>query len=267
MSRWYAEGLEKSEEGDHYAALVSLTKAMNCAIRLDDAVSVSYIERQISREYELVDDAATATTLLVQAQLELEKARSSAVRTQMGALLLLIVAILSTLVMYLLARKNQTERLREEEHTENERLMSIAEDLQRRLEKKRPAEGFDTLDRLCEQYYIYEGTENLQPKILREVKSIVEGLRSDPKVLKTLEKNLDSENNNLMQRLRSAFPKWKEEDFLLYLYTASGFSSTTVSTLLERDKQYVYNRLYRRKGRISALESPEKEEFLTPLQK
>ena len=86
-------------------------------------------------------------------------------------------------------------------------------------------------------------------------------------MLKTLEKNLDSENNNLMQRLRSAFPKWKEEDFLLYLYTASGFSSTTVSTLLERDKQYVYNRLYRIKGRISALESPEKEEFLLPLQK
>lgn len=267
MSRSYAEGLEKSEAGDHYAAIVSLTKAMNCAIRLDDAASVSFIEKQIAREYESVDDAATATTLLVQAQLELEKARSAGERMRMGGLLLLIVAILSTLVMYLLAKKNQTERLREEEHTENERLMSIAEDLQQRLEKKRPSGGMDTLDRLCEQYYIYEGTENLQPKILREVKSIIEGLRSDPKVLKSLEKNVDSEYGNVMQRLRDAFPKWKEEDFLLYLYTASGFSSTTVSTLLGKDKQYIYNRLYRIKGRISALESPEKEELLSPLQK
>jgi len=267
MSRWYAEGLEQSETGDHYAAIVSLTKAMNCAIRLDDAASIGYIEKQIAHEYGAVDDAATATTLLVQAQLELEEARAASARTQMGALLLLVVAILSTLVMYLLARKNQTERLRAEEHTENERLMSIAEDLQSRLEKKRQVSGFDALDRLCEQYYIYEGTDNLQPKILREVKSIVEGLRSDPKVLKSLEQTLNADRDDAMVRLRAQFPKWKEEDYQLYLYTASGFSSTTVSTLLEKDKQYIYNRLYRLKGRISASDAPDKDFLLSVLEK
>ena len=33
MRAWYAEGCSLGEEGDHYGAILSLTKAMNCAIR------------------------------------------------------------------------------------------------------------------------------------------------------------------------------------------------------------------------------------------
>ena len=65
-----------------------------------------------------------------------------------------------------------------------------------------------------------------------------------------------------MKRLRFAFPTLKEEDYLLYLFTASGFSSTTISTLLEKDKAYVYNRLYRLKERIKAADTPDRELFL-----
>ena len=63
--------------------------------------------------------------------------------------------------------------------------MNIAEDLQARLSRPVSKAGlkdidrFNVLERLCEQYYVYEGTDNLQPKIPKEVKSIVEGLRSD----------------------------------------------------------------------------------------
>ena len=154
-------------------------------------------------------------------------------------------------------------------------MMSIAEDLQARLgtmqakteKKAAPLAGMDTLDRLCEQYYVYEGTSNLQPKILKEVRSIVEGLRSDPKVQKNLEQSLDESRDGVMRRLRAAFPKWKEEDYLLYAFSASGFSSTTISTLLEKDKPYVYNRVYRLKERIKASDSPDKDFFLDGLGK
>jgi hypothetical protein len=70
-----------------------------------------------------------------------------------------------------------------------------------------------------------------------------------------------------MTRLRAAFPKWKEEDFLLYLFTASGFSSTTISTLLEKDKPYVYNRVYRLKERIKSADTTDKELFLSCLER
>ena len=186
----------------------------------------------------------------------------------MGPLALLITAILATLVLYFWARKAQLEKQLLEEREENERIMSIAEDLQGRLgaiQKRSAGRSFNALDRLCEQYYIYEGTDNLQPRILKEVRSIVEGLRADDGVQKQLEQALNESSDNVMVKLRNTFPKLKQEDYLLYLFAASGFSSTTISTLLEKDKPYVYNRLYRLKERIKATETPDRALFLACL--
>ena len=194
----------------------------------------------------------------------------------MGPLALLITAILATLVLYFWARKAQLEKQLLEEREENERILSTAEDLKARLgalqtRKKGglPGEnlGLDMLDRLFEQYYVYEGTENLQPKILKEVRTVVEGLRSDPKAQKNLEQSLNDSHDQVMKRLRAACPKWKEEDYLLYMFTVAGFSSTTISTLLEKDKPYVYNRLYRIKERIKATEAPDRDFLLLQLEK
>ena len=77
------------------------------------------------------------------------------------------------------------------------------------------------------------------------MKAIVEGLRSDTKAQKNLEQSLDERTGGVMKRLRAAFPKWKDEDFLLYLFTASGFSATT----------------------IKASSSPDSEDFLACLEK
>lgn len=180
----------------------------------------------------------------------------------MGAFLLFITAVLATLVLYFWARKVQLEKQLLEEREENERILSIAEDLKARLKDK----SMDTLDRLCEQYYIYEGTENLQPKILKEVRSIVEGLRNDPSVQRSLEQSLNSRYDGVMTKLRQAFPTWKEEDYLLFMFTAEGFSSTTISTLLEKDKPYVYNRVYRIKERIKQSDTTHRSALLAVLE-
>lgn len=190
-------------------------------------------------------------------------------------LTLFVTAVLATLVLYFWARKALLEKQLLQEREENERIMSVAEDLQKRLGKLQEerkggtgtALGTDMLDRLCEQYYVYEGTENLHGRILKEVRAVVEGLRSDPSVQRSLEQSLDRRSDQVMTRLRAAFPKWKEEDFLLYLFTASGFSTTTISTLLEKEKPYVYNRIYRLKERIKNAETTDKELFLSCLDK
>jgi hypothetical protein len=160
-----------------------------------------------------------------------------------------------------------------EEREENERMMSVAEDLERRLshlkqqKKNTPALGVDVLDRLCQQYYVYEGTDNLQPRIVKEVRAVVEGLRTAAAMHRSLEQALNEQNNQVMEKLRAFFPRWKEEDFLLYLFTASGFSSTTLSTLLEKDKPYIYNHLYRLKERIKVSGSPDRDLFLACLER
>lgn len=231
------------------------------------------------RVWELMGTVQTATNRYDSGLVSFLKAEQVArsiekARVRAWALLFLIVALLATLLLYFWARKVQIEKQLIVEREENDRVMSIAEDLQNRLSAlqgtrkgEKSSIGLDMLDRLCEQYYVYEGTSSLQPKILKEVRTLVEGLRADEKVQKNLEQSLNESHDQVMKRLRASCPKWKEEDYLLYMFTVAGFSSTTISTLLEKDKPYVYNRLYRLKERIKASEAPDSEFLLLQLEK
>ena len=199
-----------------------------------------------------------------QADIQAEKLRAARLRLLLLALTALLAAGVLCGVYYFYRSKQ--ERILAEEIAERDRYMSIAEDLRGRLaaqdDRSVQGPGFEALERLCEQYYIYEGTGNLQPRILKEVKSIVEGLRSDKKVRRNLEDMLDRTKGGVMTLLRSEFPSWKEEDFQLYGFTAAGFSSTTISALMEKEKSVIYNRVWRLKGRISNSSSEHKDFFL-----
>ena len=249
-----------SRSGDATRALKALERVTEYgnksqASSLQEAVSAS------QREY-----------IQGQADIQAEKLRAARLRLLLLALTALLAAGVLFGVYYFYRSKQ--ERILAEEIAERDRYMSIAEDLRGRLGKAeeilRSAQddrsvqgpGFEALERLCEQYYIYEGTGNLQPRILKEVKSIVEGLRSDKKVRRNLEDMLDRTKGGVMTLLRSEFPSWKEEDFQLYGFTAAGFSSTTISALMEKEKSVIYNRVWRLKGRISNSSSEHKDFFL-----
>ena len=68
-----------------------------------------------------------------------------------------------------------------------------------------------------------------------------------------------------MTKLRSDFPAWKEDDFLLYSFVSSGFSTTTISALMGKEKSVIYNRVWRLKGRIANSGSARKDFFLNCL--
>ena len=214
------------------------------------------------RSYYFLDDAHSEALASAYRYKEQQRGRTA-------NLALLIAAILATLVLYFWARKAQTEKLLILQREENDRLLSAAEELRSRLgsvqKSDKKADYLATLDRLCEQYYIYEGTDKLQPRILGEVRSIVEGLRSDPDVQKSLERSLDKEHDDAVSRLREDFPKLKEDDVLLFCFVASGFSATTISTLIEKDKPYVYNRIYRLKERLKTAPEAHRDLFLSLL--
>ncbi len=214
------------------------------------------------RSYYFLDDAHSEALASAYRFKEQQRGRTA-------NLALLIAAILATLVLYFWARKAQTEKLLILQREENDRLLSAAEELRSRLgsvqKSDKKADYLATLDRLCEQYYIYEGTDKLQPRILGEVRSIVEGLRSDPDVQKSLERSLDKEHDGVVSLLRRDFPKLKEEDVLLFCFAASGFSATTISTLTEKDKPYVYNRIYRLKERLKTAPEANRDLYLSLL--
>ena len=198
----------------------------------------------------------------------MEKLESARLRFFIALLFIFILGIIG--FNYYRLQKLRAQKEISEEKAETERLMSIAEDLQKQLQEasRQPSgkmsENFEVLERLCEQFYIYEGTDNLQPKILKEVNSIIDGLRKNPSYLEQI---LNSNADSLMDKFRKQNPLMKEDDIRLFCFNAAGLSSTTISTLFEKDKQYIYNRLYRLKAKIASSNAPDRETFLKYLSK
>lgn len=200
-----------------------------------------------------------------QSEIAAERLRTARMR-QWVLGLLLTLGLVAGWFIYRIYRL-RAEQLLAQERAETDRVMSIAEDLRARLQKADASSskilersGLSVLERLCEQFYIYEGTDNLQSKVLKEARSVIDGLRADTA---GLEEWLDAGHDGLMTAFRAQFPKLKEDDLKLFAYVASGFSSTTISTFMERDKQYVYNRIWRLKNRIASSDAPDRDRFLS----
>ena len=266
--RWLREAIRDAESEDEetkirfreYQVKARAGDAAGALKALESVVAASEeAERQAARDITL---SSQKEYFQQQSEIAAERLRSARMRQWVLALLL-VLGVVAGWFIYRMHRLRAEQRLAEE-RAETDRVMSIAEDLQARLQKAGSSKileksGFSVLERLCEQFYIYEGTENLQAKVLKEAKSVIDGLRADTRGLEEL---LDAEHEGVMSAFRAQFSKLKEDDLRLFAYVAAGFSSTTISTLLERDKQYVYNRIWRLKGRIAASDAPDKERFL-----
>ena len=201
----------------------------------------------------------------LQSSRALSEERLRASRMGLWALLMLAVAVASTLLWYLRARRIAAQKALAEERAETERFIGIAEELQSRLadtarQLKLTASGKnEILERLCEQYYIFEGTDKLQGNLLKEARQAIEGLRDDPKVRARLEQAVDAAHDGAAAKLRAQLPGCKEDDVRLFVLAASGFSRTAMATLLDKEKGVVNNRLWRLKGRIADSDAPDKE--------
>ena len=243
----------KSRDGDTEGALKALEAVMAAS---------GEAERRAARQSAL---SSQKEFFRQQSEIAAERLRTARMR-QWVLGLLLAFGIVAGWFIYRIYRLRAEQQLAQE-RAEVDRVMSIAEDLQARLRKADASStkilersGLSVLERLCEQFYIYEGTDNLQPKVLKEARSVIDGLRTDTTGLEEL---LDAGHDGVMSAFRAQFPKLKEDDLRLFAYVASGFSSTTISTFLERDKQYVYNRIWRLKNRIASSDAPDRDRFLS----
>ena len=115
--------------------------------------------------------------------------------------------------------------------------------------------NFKILERLCEQYYVYEDTDKFQKKIIQEVIEIVDELRNDPATQKELEQWLNHTQDDVVARLRISRPDLKAEEIKLFCYIQAGFTPTMMSVLLKKDKSVVYNRVSRLKAKIKLHDS------------
>ena len=116
----------------------------------------------------------------------------------------------------------------------------------------RAGSNYAILTRLCEQYYVYEGNEKLQQRVIIEVETIIDDLRNDEEAHAEFEELLNTHHQGLMSRFRADHSTLKEKDYRLYAYLVAGLSATTIAVLLDKEKSVVYNRISRLKKGIKA---------------
>ena len=129
----------------------------------------------------------------------------------------------------------------------------------------RAGSNYAILARLCEQYYIYEGSDKFKKKIFDEVDEIIEELRNDESAAQEFETTLNALHNNIMQDFREAYPSFKEKDYQLYAYLVAGFTATTIAVLSNKEKSVIYNRISRLKRSIQDTNPTASERFMAIL--
>ena len=246
------------QTASHEGRSADALKALEKVVEYGNDADLSAMRAAVSLAREDYLDAQNA--------LATERLRSS--RWGSAALILLLIAVASTALWYLRARREEIRRLR----SETEETIGIAEELRARLaESSRVLKGAvagknEILERLCEQYYIYGESDKLPSRLLKEARSAIEGLRDDPKTLEGFERMVNAAHDGAVDKLRTQLPRCKEEDVRLFILAASGLSRTAMATILEKEKGVVNNRLWRLKGRLADSDAPDKALLLECLE-
>lgn len=129
--------------------------------------------------------------------------------------------------------------------------------------KRLLATRFEIIDNLCKAVYENQATGLVKKKISDEIENLIEQFSSDKQKISELERFADKNHSNLISSFKEDLPNLKEADYLLFLYTALGFSITAIALFLKEDKlEAVYNRKARLKTKIRKSESSKANTYI-----
>ena len=119
---------------------------------------------------------------------------------------------------------------------------------------------FDTLNKLCFEYFEKGDSPILRKSIFKEVENEILRLR-EPAEIVGLEESLNKYYDNVMVRVDSQLPDLSSSERTLLVYLFSGFSARTICVLFDVEIKTFYMRLYRLKNKILASDAPDKDNF------
>ena len=114
---------------------------------------------------------------------------------------------------------------------------------------------FSLIDSLCQTYYETQGTKAERKAIVDKVKGEIESVRADS--FADMEQAVNDCRDNLLTKVRDAWPEIKDSDYRLLVYVASGLSTRTICLLLDESVDVVYKRKSRLKSRLKASVAPD----------
>ncbi len=188
-----------------------------------------------------------------------ELKRKTKLRTMQFVLVALVLVILTITLATLLYISRQ--RVKTEQH------IIMARDLYADLEAARKANTetqshlrnamktrFASLTTLLAAYQGLSTQEATKQKIVAELDKLINEYSITGTRYKELEAEVNATAGNLMANLRKDMPRHKEIDYILYLYSALGFTNSVLVMFLQvKDIQVIYNRKKRIREKLKEL--------------
>ena len=124
---------------------------------------------------------------------------------------------------------------------------------------------FSQIDRLCKDYYQYQGHKSMQRKVAEQLSTMITNLGNDASTLSELRTFANKFTHQLITDLECQIPDLKEGEIKLFLYRVLGFSPAAISLFLGEKIELIYTRKSRLKAKIMSSSATRKNEFLERL--
>lgn len=121
--------------------------------------------------------------------------------------------------------------------------------------------NFETLNKLCYEYYEKADTQTLRKSIFAQIEKEILRFRDSTEV-SALEEKLNKYLDNIMIKVDTQLPNLPNSDRTLLVYLFSGFSARTICSIYNIEIKTFYMRRYRLKNKIQASDAPDKDIFI-----
>ncbi len=166
------------------------------------------------------------------------------------------------------------------QRAKTERYINLAKDLEANLKSVRKdntetqnhlrdilKSKFTSLTTLLSAYQGLSTNEDTKQKIVIELDKLIAEFSISGTQYKKLEEDVNLHAANLMSNLRKHTSGWKEIDYILYLYSALGFTTPALTMFLEaKDANAIYNRKKRIREKLKDLPDNLSQYYLSFLQ-
>lgn len=210
--------------------------------------------------------AAQYTPILESLNKELSETESELGNTRHRAYLIIVVIAITSLILGIIAYIH----FKKQQHIKSEQmsklLMLISEnEMSNRQLKAKMSElmrgSFDTINRLCYEYFEKADTGFLKKSIYTKVEKEIEMLKSQEQ-LSQFEKALNEYCDKIILRIEEQIPQLSDADKVLLIYLYSGLSARTICILMDIQLKTFYMRRLRLKNKIELSDAMDKEWFI-----
>ena len=115
---------------------------------------------------------------------------------------------------------------------------------------------------LLDAYYSDKTKEVKHNQLIKEVDRYVHDFASNPKGYMAVEKIVNESNDNIMEKLRTEYPDFAEDEYRLLCLIYADFSSNAICMFMGYDKNKLYKNKSRIKGKLNSKKSKNHKLFI-----